>query len=96
MAKISKRPQLAIDTLEAGGYFLGSKGFDYHGRPICKIELHTADHKVVKGVSVATLTELVVAGRIVHYGENYLPMLTRYRGFIYGLYRLVYGPVKPV
>lgn len=95
MTKIGKRTQLALDTLEAGGYFWGSKGLDFHGRPFVKIELRTAENRIVKGVSVATLTELVTEGRIVHDGKDYLPMLIRYRGFVFGAYRHVYGPVKP-
>ena len=90
---MSKRTDLAIETLTNGGFFFGSSGYDYWGKAIVKIVLRTADRKTVKGVGAATLYELIAANKIRYceHGEyvNAAEIVNKYRGVIYGKYELI-------
>lgn len=85
---MSNRTEKAKEILSSGGYFYGFEGRDYYGKPIVKIILHDADGKKCKGFGQSTLLDLVEDEKIEYRGECYLPMLLRYRGFIYGRYTM--------
>ena len=88
---MGKRTDIAIETLKNGGYFWGSKDFDYYGKPIVKIRLVGSDMKTVKGIGTSTLIELAKQGLIRYVdrpGEyrNVIEMMMELRGLIYGKY----------
>jgi hypothetical protein len=60
----SKREAVAVEVLQAGGYFRKALEQTYMGEKFC-VRLRTATGGVVKGVGFATLEKFLQEGKLV-------------------------------